>query len=513
MTVTVVPVLRLRRATTGWSYKVPPNVKVQAGSLVIIPFRGRPNLGVVWQIEEDAKATESLFEVLTSTPLVRQPHRRLIEWLSEEGICSLSTALYVWLPAALRGFPLTKPVRAALAEWDRKQPYPQKGAGIKQHAILVPSKREEAEQSLAKKYAEIFRSTFSDSTPAQEWTTWLSIAHGETHVATGRERVLFAPWVNLRHITVVEPEDISYHTGQTPYLNLTDAAHVLAEASHAEETFRSNLPLPAAQLFWPSASSTTSTAPSAEITDLGHDRIINERLIGYISDALAKNQHSLLLYNAHDRFKTEEDGTRSVIPGIETLTRQLVGALGLPSLPPTIHLGTRAMLTSLPHPVGLAAIISIDPLLHQVSLADQAHGWGDVGRLMQTGAPLLIQTREPGHPLVQAVANNTFAEYCVRTIEDARKAGLPPFVEQVVCAVPHDAEADPTPPELMETLQKAKSGLWEISYPRQTSRRGKPLLIITLTAPQGTRLPLALRKELAALPRPWKVERGPWYAI
>jgi primosomal protein N' len=508
MTVTVVPVLRLRRATTGWSYKVPTGLSLLPGAFVIVPFRNRATLGVVWDTEDNVKATQTVSEVLTSTPLVRAPHRALVEWLSEEGICSLSTALYVWLPASLRNFPLTKPVREALAVWDTDQPSSRDLALNKQHAVIVPSLRENAEISLRLKYKDAFQSTFADTTPAQEFSTWLAIARGTCHVATGRERALYAPWVNLRHITLIEPEDISYHTGQSPYLNLVDAASALATAAKAELTCRTNIPIKAAREIWPSAAG-LPMGNDIELTDLKHDKILNPRLIERIKKTHAARKNIVILYNAHDRLKTEEDGTRRVIPGVETIAKQLAVALELPGLPASILLGTRSILGNLPRNIGLTVILSLDPLLGTTSFADKLHGWGDIGRLLQTQAPLLIQTWQPGHALTQAVVNGRFDQFCKAQIEEAKQFGIPPFAEEIVCALPLEAIADTT--ELRIALEAAAPE-WQIGYPREALRRGKRHIIVTMNAAKGTRLPFSARKILAALARPWKVERGPWYA-
>src|ERR1044072_3557458 len=117
----VVPITRLRRATEWWSYRVPAPLSCSAGSLVVVPFRGRPTLGIVWSLQEDdKKATEKISSFITKNPLVRQPHRQFIEWLSQAGVCSLSTALYVWLPKALRTTHLSHGALAKLQEYDKE---------------------------------------------------------------------------------------------------------------------------------------------------------------------------------------------------------------------------------------------------------------------------------------------------------------------------------------------------------------------------------------------------------
>lgn len=510
MTVTVVPALRLRRATRGWSYHVPAAMKVQVGSLVIVSFRGHPTIGVVWDLAESGKATQSILEVLTSTPLVRSPHRHLIEWIANYGITSLSTALYSWLPTALRKLPLTKPVREKLTRWDKEQPSARDFAHIKQHLVLVPSERPNAESALSVRYPNSFASTFTDTTPAQEFETWIGIATGSLHVVTGRERALMAPWVNLRHCTVIDPEDISYNTGQSPYISLVAAARELALASNAELSLRSSVPLEAIQAIWPEATSVFVEPREINSIDLRHSRLVNSELIRGIEAALAKQEEVVVLYNAHDRFRKNEDGTRSIIPGIETVAKQIAAEMNLDSLPSSVHLGTRSMLSALPKRAGFVAVLSIDPLLSVTTVADQVHGWGDIGKLTHLAPSITIQSRDPGHPLVQSLERGSFGVYTSSVLAEAARASLPPFCEEVVCAAPpsHRSDAD----ELFEKLLTIAPNPWRVAHPRFTTKRGKELITIALYAPLGTRVPSPLHSFLAELERPWIVERGPWYA-
>jgi primosomal protein N' len=511
MTVTVVPILRLRRATAGWSYRVPRGKLIGVGSLVVIPFRGRPTLGVVWETSEQHEATEEITEILTHTPLVREPQRRLIEWMALEGLVSLSTALYMWLPAALRGLPLTKPVRQAIAAWDETQPSAKTLATRKQHCVLVPSRRPQAEHQLHAKYGEHFHVTFADTTPAQEFAAWLAVAQGKTAVLTGRERALYAPWINLRHCTVIEPEDISFHTSQAPSLNLVHAAMSLAGFSTAELTLLSNVPPEASQQVWQDINGWPIPPVEAELTDLTRERLISDKLIQCITDTGAAGKSVIILYNAHDRLLPQEDGSRTIIPGIETVSKQLATAFGQTQLPAFIQLGTRAMLTDLPRGVGLSILLSLDPLLAQPSIPNQLHGWGDIGKLLRLGAPLIVQTKQPGHPLAQALLKGRFAEYCTEALAEAREAGLAPFAEEIICST-GTAETTPSPEKLYDKLQALAPTPWRVGYPRSAKRRGKERTIITLVAPLGSRIPHTLYRELASLSRPWQVERGSWYS-
>jgi primosomal protein N' len=506
----VIPVTRLRRATTSWSYLVPAGLKLSVGSLVIIPFRSHPVIGVVWELHErSGKATQQITEVLTATPLVREPSRRWIEWIATYGITSLSTALYTWLPSALRKLPLTKPVRDALLQWDDRTTVAT--PPVKQHAILVAAAHPQADAALAQKYGTSFHSTFLDTTPAQEFQTWMRIARGELTVVSGRERALAAPWGNLRHLTVIDPEDIGFQTEQIPALSLVTASHTLADFWKASWRARSALPSAVTQLLWPDSLGAIPGALTRTVTDLRYARMLNPELLAALRTCLADKQRAILLLNAHDRAVLQEDGTRLLLPGVEQVTRQLCTALEVPELPALITLGTRSLWRDVPAgPVGLTAMLSIDPLLHAPRLSDQLQGWGDLGKLLRYQAPLIIQTHQPAHPLVSALLQRKEESYYLQTLKQAAAGGLYPFIEEIVITA--TAEQLETATEVVRELRALLPAEWLVGAPRDATRRRKAILLITLQAPLGTRLPNPAYRYLAQLPRPWQVGRDAWYA-
>src|SRR5690606_38905927 len=89
----------------------------------------------------------------------------------------------------------------------------------------------------------------------EEFAAWLAIAQGETLIASGRERAMFAPWANLRSLTVFEPENIAYFHEQTPYIHFVEAAAALARCFQATFRCPTHLPEPAAQVLWAAARS------------------------------------------------------------------------------------------------------------------------------------------------------------------------------------------------------------------------------------------------------------------
>lgn len=509
----VVPVTRLRRHTSWWSYRLPPRTDCHAGSLVVVPFRGRPTLGVVWNTEEeDANATETVLEVLSSRPLVTAPHRRLIEFLSQEGLCSLPTALHVWLPPGLRELPLSRTARQLVQDFNRS---PLTVSPPKQHCILSPGKRPSLSRELRQRFKENFAELFVDTQDTSYLTRWFEIARGSLQVGLGGERALFAPWQNLTHLTIQEPEDISHYHEQIPYLSMISAAKVLAEASNAQVQLRTFLPASAAEAIWQlPAISPESSFSNVSLHDLRRGELIGNSLLTEIKKALDQNQKVIVLYNAHDRaavINRHHRQEKVLRPGVETLAKRLAHRLGLEQLPPRIILGTRSIFTQ-PHTnVGLCIALNLDPLLDDLSFANLLHGLADLGQLARFNAPLCVQTHQPEHPLAQALATHRLSEYLQLIINEQREAQMPPFGQNIVCSHPG---ADALEAEtVFQEMNPLVVSSWQLSHPFSAPWRKKPYTHLLLHANSTARLPLELRQYLVSLPRPWKVQVNPWYLL
>lgn len=505
----VVPVQRIRRATTAWSYRLPPRSNIEAGALVVVPFRGRPCLAIVWEtLEHDDQATESVSEVIIAHPFVRQPQRHLAEWLADTGFISLSTALYVMLPAALRRFPLTKPAHALLHEHAAFKPTAATLDSVRQQLAVIPSERAAASRELSQRLGQRFLNALADQGDTAELETWLKVARGEITVVAGRDRAIFAPFLNLRHIRVTDPEDFAYFREQLPLVSLVEATKALAEAHRAELTYRSQLPDGAAKALWGEyAVGNPIQAPVTVRRSAGRSPVTPE-LLEFVRQ-FPRPQEIIALYNAKDRLVAAPDGLgKLLLAGVETVRKELHEQA--PEL--KIQVGTRQMFEDLPARFAASVVLSLDPLLAAESFADRIHGLADLGRLLSRPAPCFVQTRDESHPLVHALRNGHFAEYCLSIVEERRATAAPPFSRLVACSLPIDtaealdnlrarlaAELDPTP--------------WRVSFPFESKRWKKRYRTVALIAPINTRLPTKVTKLLSSLERPWRVEHGPWHLL
>lgn len=498
----VVPAIRLRRDTTGWSYLVPRGMQVVAGQLVQIRFKNTVVNGVVWEvIEKDSQATQPILEVLTPHPLVRPPARRMIELMAERGLCSLSTALYVWLPASLRDTRLSPYLRSALSS----RPEPSQGA---QRGICIGGQRPRQERMLNGHVAHLF----ADSSEREYFQEWLKVDNGIEITGLGREGVLFAPWRNLRELTLVEPEDISFYRESTPYIPLSELLEPLASGFKMQPVIRSFLPTKPATLLWGKGATGNDRMPPRlwHIDTTGQPPLPLE-LLERLKQAIHENQPVLILLNAHDRYIDADDGRKTKKIGIESLPKLLAEALGLEQLPTSIHIGTRALFQNPLPPSSLGIVFSLAQWLQDAPIGDRLHGWSDLGRLLATCDELLLLSRSPANPLPQSLLQRNWAEYLTERLERLKQVGLPPFCEQIAISV--RGSNHPDAEGICDSITPLLREPWSISRPFDGQWRKARYTHILLTAPTGTRLPTAARAYLVALERPWKIQRSPWHIL
>lgn len=472
MVADVVPVTRIRRDVRAWTYQVPKGEHVEPGSLVSIPLRGRRVPGVVWDTAQHGAAQESL-EVITPYPLLLAPHRATIELMAEAGICSLPTALLSWMPPALKRLP-TRTVRADLQYAPDSQ--------CKQHLILMPGQRPEGLRSLQERGHEV-ADTFQVKGLAA-WKQWWDIRSGRSSVVAGRERAWCAPFVNLRHVHVVEPDDVSLHTSQAPYLPLAELAMSLGTTWRAEVRYRSYLPQVAATARWGTLSLGSSTL--AEITwHQGHD--LPERLL-----AAATQGIPCFIVTSHDSHVPDGEGRLRTLAGIETYTTQLRAALG--RLPKHVQVGTRSILNNLPS--GCVVWFPSVSLVENASNPyDRLQGFADLGRVLASAATCILPSGKG--KLQEALASGELGQLA--------KSELP-LLDGTIIALSHPERSAHS---ALETLPRTG---WLLSHPREVRIRGEQTVVTTLSSPENTaRLPAQLRTKLIALPAPWKVAWQAWY--
>lgn len=510
----VVPVVRLRRNTTHWSYRMPESMHCVPGALVTIPFRGREELGIVWGVHETPPAADllTIASVVTTFPLVPQPQRWLIEWYAEKGMTSLSTALWTWMPTALRASNLPQ---YALKGLGYLQPIVTQTAVPPVSVVMLPARWSRTIRALTRMYGEDGTvDTFEELSATEEFWQWVRIRSGQATAVIGREGALHAPWQQAKELRIFEPEHVSYYHEQIPYLSLVEAAQYIATAGNIPVTAHTHLDPEAIGRCWPGLQTLPRIPETKQLSyvNLDHEPMLNELLVEQVRKTIQAGKQSLLLYNGHDRIsKDTVNGERKQVPGVESIRKRLAKAIGLDTLPASVLVNTRVLFQDSSTNVGLCVALTLDPLLSASSFVDRLDGYADIAHLLHYDVPTVIQAHGDTHPLVTSLLAGTFAEFQSHEVEQQRATGLPPFAEYYVCSYPGTDTAASEVADLRAKLHPLLSEPWQISHPLGSAFRKKDFVHIFLYAPPGTRLPGGIRDILAKLPRPWKVQRNPWY--
>lgn len=96
----VVPVRPVPSDRPLFTYRVPTGMDLQRGSYVIVPFRGRSELGIVWGVATESPAGVKVRDIVSTHGEVRFTdwQLRLAETLARTGAASYGTVLYGMLP-------------------------------------------------------------------------------------------------------------------------------------------------------------------------------------------------------------------------------------------------------------------------------------------------------------------------------------------------------------------------------------------------------------------------------
>jgi primosomal protein N' len=386
---------------------------------------------------------------------------------------------------------------------------------VRQQAAISPFQQPAAAASMQTRFPEAFWDTFAPTTPKQELTEWLKVRTGKTQLVFGREGAIFAPYLNLRHAILAEAEDPSYYHGHLPYLPLQHAVTSLTQLTGADLVVRSNLPPATGELLWGKPVVSMVKDRQVTLVDLRKDPLINPSLVSAIQGALRQNRRIILLLNSYDKQVKGTDGMTNLIPGVQTLKKQLASALGLPTLPDDVILGTRSILSETYRDVGLTVALNLDTQLNPQCFADELSLWSDLGSLFSYPAPCIIQARSQDSQVLHALRNQQFSSYTRKVVSERITSGLPPAPNITFCTLP----TTPTAATEMATLREKLLPLltptdWQVSESFERSfRKITSSHLALIPPPNALQLPTSATKLLAELKRPWKVQVGAWHIL
>lgn len=503
----IVPITRIRHSSSWWSYTIPKGVKVIPGCIVEVDFNHRTLPGVVWEVvESDPKASQPIHGVLCLAEIVRGHQRELIEWIARSGCISLSSALFLWLPRALR---VKKYPKSTLATLNR---LPIEADLKPQQLYLVPEKRPRLQAFLTQREPNHFWCVFDQANIATELNLWFKVWSGQTTTILGRERALFAPFRNLSQITVLNPEDISYLPGQLPFVHMVETATELGRLYQAKLQLRSFLSKSVAKSIWPQADGLTEQNCPIELTDLNKQPIISQPLINQIQTVLSQSKSVFIYQNAHDRITLMSDGSGLQQTGVETYSNQIKANLTPKSIGKNLQFGTRKALTELDPQPDLTVILDLGPELRQSSFADQIQNYANLNRIISISKQVIIQTKQPQNSLTQALLQHRLSQVLEESLKVRQANHLPPYATIYQCLNPDQALTLKLYHKLAQIIETHPTS-WKVSYPETTTFEQKAVSSLNLYHPEttGVLLPMQIQQILTNLSHPWKIIRNPWY--
>jgi primosomal protein N' len=498
MVASIVPIVRIRRATTWWDYSVPRGMTLKPGQLVTIPWRSKTVSGIVWEVQATTAntPTESVIASLCDIPLITLPTRSAWEWLSLATAQSLSTIAYVAMPKALRTT-LSPTAKRLLAEITTNN------SPRKQTLILQPAAYQNTVQAMGLHSDD---STicwcFGQTNPHHELSDWLRIATGAAQTIFGRERGVLTSFANLTTVVVQNPEDVSYYSETTPYLSWVEYSGMLTKTWRATWQVQSSLPKEINQKLYPQAviAPITYQATITIATPVKH-----QLLPDTVAAAIDSNQRVTIILNRHDRLRPGKEA----IAGVETLRQQVI----MPGMK-NVLVGTRSHLHQISGTTRDLAVLIDPPKSDALSFADEFHAWADLCFLIRTHKQVIIQTRNADDPAIHALRNASFTEYLQTRLSERETLQAPPLCTMIAVSIPSETTQAASVDQICDTIRSSCPPEWRIGSPLPTIRRKKAVTVITIYHPNiGQILPTTLYTALAKLPHPWRIERNPWYIL
>jgi len=470
--VQVVPIVRIRRQTTTWSYL--HSEPLTPGTLVRVPFRGRPHLAVVWFSDQNptGEATENITEVL-ATNLIHPAHLKVIEHEAKRGFASYGSTLYTWAPPFLRS--VTKPSLQAVRAW---KPLLKPG---EQHLVVVPQRYESHSE-----FAQSRSNTHVIAGPQrieEARSLWLTVAAGASAMIIGKDRATFLPFRNLVQTQIFEPFSPAYLLDGAPHTSLVRWASLLASNFDHNATIRSHLASEAFEAF--SGTTPTGNPPTHAL----HIHPGAARLDTSLTRILLEAESPLLIVGRVDRL-LDENGTQVLIPGLETIRKECRR-----TIPKATVTSWDGLHSTKSH--DLVVIMASDAALIGELAIDQRI-LAERIQLARTLAPTHLQTNHPQQPLLTALTHNNDAAYWPT---------LPEHEEFITVRAP----LTEVPGAKAEQLTEAIRALTPCTGPHILPYRDTDHWHIIIPLPFSEETDVS--SILGNLPNPWHLSPDSWHVV
>ena len=296
----------------------------------------------------------------------------------------------------------------------------------KKTVLLVGSNRDEIYRTLAAETLAKNKSVLH-LVPTHKKSKITEVARsGEARYIVGTRSALFLPWKDLGLVIVEEEQDTSYkQDSPAPRFNAREAAIMLANLHGANVILGSETPsleslynaetglFTKVQLKQSSHKEITLINTAAETRKNGMSGAFSIKLLEAMKSTLEAGKKVLLLCRSKQALPECEEELKKNFP--EAPEKAIVTACPL------------TLKTQDPSAFGMVAILQADSLLGKEDFRSDERALQTLHHLASK-APLVIQTREPGHPVFNALQEGGNG---LVFLEERRLCNLPPFTRLV----------------------------------------------------------------------------------
>lgn len=241
----VIPLQRLPKQLAFFDYAVPENMAgvLRPGQLVAVPFRSRPQLGIILELRDGEDASlKSIENILHEAPILPGVQMSILPILAAWYGVSLSVVARLMLPP-LQKKKLRDMKLAPLSAQEKKKPslpLYQYYTNEEDHAaflregatgtalILQPTMEHlERARSLLPKDALVWHGELSEK---EKFSAWRAVRNGEARVILGTRSAVFLPFPALDRVIVDAEHDENHKSWDSaPRYHAKDLAALLAE--------------------------------------------------------------------------------------------------------------------------------------------------------------------------------------------------------------------------------------------------------------------------------------------
>lgn len=411
-----------------YTYLVPEVYHAQTGQLVTVPFGKNSRRGVIVSVGRKAPVDIRLKEIkdFSATPVITREQIGLATFIAERYFISVAEALHLMLPR----FPNPTSTNQKLTK------------AVTQELCLFPTLRQ---ASAAAKTSEGI--VFSHASQAKEFDDiWSKIASGEARRIFGPRSAIFAPFLNLKKISIFQTESDIYKEERRPYYRTFELGLALARLHSAQVRGVSFSPRVQDHYKLPHHIKKILPPVKAKTVNLRQMKILNPQLLSFLEDSRGKK--TLVFLNrksergalscrvckvrsfVQDASVCPNCGSSDVkfeLFNLSTLAKQVSA-----SVSGEITFATQQIFFQDLGPFDAIALASADHYLNSANYLSTEKTFQmvtDILRLLKPGGSFLIQTAHPEEPAIKFALQGDYLSFYEDELKKRKEMGYPPFAE------------------------------------------------------------------------------------